>query len=141
MNDEEAVMKDYKLVGVGLALLLNPLFFVSASLLKYGLEIGLLLDPLEDSIFSDPERLRIINLVSPLVFLGGLVLALALNAYSPLRLNVGKEDDTIVSTLRLRIQFFNIAVAGVSFLLLSILVGYAFLENVTSQHKSLEPDN
>ena len=70
-------------------------------------------DPLENSIFSDPERLRVFNLISPLVFLGGLVLALALNAYATLRLNVDKEDDTIVSTVRLSIKLFNIAVIGV----------------------------
>ena len=115
-------MKDYKLAGVGFALLLAPLFFVSASLLKYGLGTGVLFDPLENSIFSDPERLRIFNLVSPLMFLGGLILALALNAYATLRLNVSKEDDTIVSTVRLRIKLFNIAVTGVSSLLLVILV-------------------
>ncbi len=79
---------------------------------------------------SDPESLRVFNLISPLVFLGGLVLALALNAYAVLRLNVSKEDGAIVSTVRLRIKFPNIAVAVVSFLLLFVLVGYAFLENV-----------
>jgi hypothetical protein len=63
-----------------------------------------------------------------------LVLALALNAYATVRLNVDKEDDTIASILRLRIKFFNIAVAGESFLLLVMLVGYAFLENFTSPH-------
>ena len=44
-----------------------------------------------------------------------------------LRLNVDKEDDTIVSTVRLRIKLFNIAVIGVSSLLMVILVGYGFL--------------
>ena len=110
------------------------MFFVSASLLKYGLGIGLLFDPLENSIFSDSEKLRVFNLVSPVVFLGGLGLALALNAYATLRLNISKEDGTIVSTVRLRIKFLNIAVAAVSSLLLVMLVGYAFLENFTPQH-------
>ena len=44
-----------------------------------------------------------------------------------LRLNVDKEDGTIVSTVRLRIKLFNIAVIGVSSLLMVILVGYGFL--------------
>ncbi len=63
------------------------------------------------------------------MFLGGLTLALALNVYAVLGLSVGKEDGAIVSTVRLRIKFPNIAVAVVSFLLLFVLVGYAFLEN------------
>ncbi len=46
-SNKEAIMKDYKLAGIGFALPLAPLYFVSASLLKYGLGIGLLFDPLE----------------------------------------------------------------------------------------------
>ena len=46
-NNREVVVKDYKLAGIGFVLLLAPLFFVSASLLKYGLGIGVLFDPLE----------------------------------------------------------------------------------------------
>lgn len=128
-NGKEAVVKHYKLAGVGVALLLAPLFFVSASLLKYGLGIGLFFDPLDRAFMSDPERLRIFNLLSPLVFLGGLGLALALNVFAVVRLNISREDGTIVSTVRLQIKFLNIAVVAMSFLLLVALVGYAFLEN------------
>jgi hypothetical protein len=52
------------------------------------------------------------------------------NAYAVLRLNVGKEDGVIVGTVRLRTRFWNIAVAGVSLLLLVTLVGYFFSESV-----------
>src|SRR5215212_8519314 len=51
-NDKEVVVKDYKLAGIGLVLLLVPLYFVSASLLKYGLGIGLLFDPLDRVFLS-----------------------------------------------------------------------------------------
>jgi hypothetical protein len=128
-NDEEAVMKDYKLAGIGLALLVAPLYFVCASLLKYGLGIGLLFDPLETFLSVSQRREDAFNLVSPVVFLGGLGLALALNMYAVLRLNVSRENGTIVSTARLRIKFLNIAVVAMSSLLLATLVGYAFLEN------------
>lgn len=56
-------------------------------------------------------------------------MALALNAYALLRLRVSKEGEAIVSTIRLRIKFFNIAVAIASSLLFA-LAGYAFLENL-----------
>jgi hypothetical protein len=127
-NDKEVVVNDHKLAGIGFAFLLAPLFFVSTSLLKYGLGIGILFDPLE-AFLSDSERLRVFNLVSPVVFLGGLGLALALNAYAVFRLNVNKENGTVVSTVRLKISFWNIAVISASSLLLVTLVGYAFLEN------------
>ena len=44
---EEVAMYDRRLALVGCVLLLAPLYFVSASLLKYGLGIGFLFDPLE----------------------------------------------------------------------------------------------
>ena len=121
-------MSERRLVWVGLILVSAPLFFVTASLLKYEVGIGFLFDPL-DAFLSDPQRLRVFNLVSPVMFLGGLVLALGLNAYAVLRLNVGREDGAIVGTVRLEVRFWNIAVVAVSLLLLLTLVGYFFAEN------------
>ena len=93
-SDWEAVVKDYKLAGIGFVLLLAPLFFVSASLLKYGAGIGLLFLPLE-VFLSVSQRRGVFNLVSPFVFLGGLALALAPNAYAVLRLRPrqGRRHD------------------------------------------------
>ncbi len=85
-------------------------------------------DPLE-ALLSNPERQHVFNLVSPVVFLGGLGLALALNAYAVLRLNVCREDGAIVGTVRVQVRFWNIAVTAVSLLLLVTLVGYFFVEN------------
>jgi FtsH-binding integral membrane protein len=129
-DHEEVAMYDRRLAVVGCVLLLAPLYFVSASLLKYGLGIGFLFDPLE-TFLSVPGRRVVFNVVSPFVFLGGLCLALALNIYAVTRLNVSREDGTIVSTVRIKLGLWNIAVATVSVLLLVTLVGYAFLENFT----------
>lgn len=124
----EVKMNERRLAWAGLVLLAAPLFFVAASLLKYELGIGVLFDPL-DAFLSDPGRQHVFNLISPVVFLGGLGLALALNAYAVLRLNVGREDGAIVSTVRLEVRFWNIAVAALSLVLLVTLVGYFFVEN------------
>jgi hypothetical protein len=121
-------MNERRLVWAGLILLSAPLFFVSASLLKYELGIAFLFDPLE-ALLSEPGRRQMFNLISPVVFLGGLGLALALNAHAVLRLNVGKEDGTIVGTVRLEVRFWNILVVAASLLLLVTLVGYFFAEN------------
>src|SRR5215211_6347754 len=129
-DHEEVTMYDRKLAVVGLVLLLAPLYFVSASLLKYGLGIGFLFDPLE-AFLSVAGRRVVFNVVSPFVFLGGLSIALALNIFAIARLNVSWEDGTIVSTVRIKLGLWNIAVAAVSVLLLVTLVGYAFLENFT----------
>jgi hypothetical protein len=129
-DHEEVAMYDRRLAVVGSLLLLAPLYFVSASLLKYGLGIGFLFDPLE-AFLSVAGRRAVFNVVSPFVFLGGLSLALALNIYAVTRLNVSREDGTIVSTVRIKLGLWNIAVAAGSVLLLLMLVGYAFLENFT----------
>ena len=96
-DHEEVAMYDRRLAVVGALLLLAPLYFVSASLLKYGLGIGFLFDPLE-AILSVAGRRVVFNMVSPFVFLGGLCLALALNFYAVARLNLRREEGTIVST-------------------------------------------
>lgn len=133
-NDREIVVNERRLAGVGFALLLAPLYFVFASLLKYGLGIGFLFDPLEDALYSDPQRLHVFNIVSPIIFLGSLGVALVLNAYAVFQPNIGREDGAVVCTVRLRIKPFNIAVIVVSCALLVTLVGYAFLENFAYRH-------
>ncbi len=129
-DHEEDAMYDRRLAVVGSVLLLAPLYFVSASLMKYGLGIGFLFDPLE-AFLSASGRRGVFNAISPLVFFGGLCLALALNTYAVAQLNVSREEGPIVSTFRLKLKSFNIAVAVISILLLSTLLGYVFLENVT----------
>ncbi len=124
----EVRVNERRLAWAGLALLAAPLFFVAASLLKYELGIGFLFDPLE-ALLADPGRRHVFNLISPVVFLGGLGLALALNAYAVLRLRVGREDRAIVGTVRVEVRLWNVAVAAVSLLLLATLVGYFFAEN------------
>jgi len=124
----EVKVNERRLALAGLVLLSAPLFFVAASLLKYELGIGFLFDPLV-AYLSDPGRQHVFNLISPVVFLGGLSLALALNACAVVRLNVGREEGAIVGTVRLEVRFWNIAVAALSLVLLVTLVGYIFVEN------------
>lgn len=121
-------MNERSLAGIGFVLLLAPLYFVSAPLLKYGLGVGLLFDPLE-AFLSISQRREIFNLVSPVIFLGGLGLAMALNGYAVLRPSVVREDDAVVCTVRIRMRFWNTAVVAASSMLLFTLVGYVFLEN------------
>lgn len=129
-DHEEVALYERRLAVVGFVLLLAPLYFVSASLLMYGLGIGFLFDPLE-AFLAVAGRRVVFNMVSPFVFLGGLSLALALNVYAVARLNVSREDGTIVSTVRIKPGLWNIEVAAVSILLLATLVRYVLLENIT----------
>ena len=101
-------MYDRKLAVVGFVLILAPLYFVSASLLEFGLGVGFLFDPLE-TFLSVAGRRAVFNAVSPFVFLGGLCLALALNTYAVVRLDVRREAGTLVGTVRLKLNLSNTA--------------------------------
>src|SRR5687768_14282522 len=117
-NHREVVMQSRRLAGIGFVLLLAPLYFVSASLLKYGLGVAFLFDPLE-TVLSVAGRREVFNLVSPVVFLGGLCVALALNIYAVMRFDVSREYGTIVSTVRVTPGLWNIVVVATSALLLA----------------------
>ncbi len=128
-TNREVAMRDHRLAGIGFILLVVPLFSVVSQVLKSELGIEVLAEPLE-AFLADTGRAKIFDLLSPVLFLGGLGLALALNTYAVLRLDIDQEGDTIVSTLRLEIKHLNIVViAMMSALLLVTLVGYALLEN------------
>jgi hypothetical protein len=119
--------------AIGFVLIVSPLLFVSAAVLKYGFSIGLLFDPLE-RFLSDPSRLAIFNLISPVVFFGGLLVAIALNLRAIARLEIRKEQGDFVSTIRLKPKLLNVAVIGLSALLAATLLIYAFVENFTRPH-------
>jgi hypothetical protein len=110
------------LAWLGLVLVIAPLYFVSAALLKYGFGVGALFDPLA-ALFADPGRLRFLNLVvTPVVFFGGCLLALALNLFALLGIRV--EDGR-------RFRSSNFVIVLVSSLLLLVMATYGYLENFT----------
>jgi len=78
-------MSRAKLAIIGFVLIAAPFYFVAAALLKYGLGVGFLFDPLAN-FFAEPSRLRVLNLaLTPVLFFGGSLLALALNVFAVLR--------------------------------------------------------
>ena len=110
------------LAWIGSALLLAPSYFVAAAILKYGFGVGLFFDPLA-VFFANPQRLRFLNLVlTPVLFFGGSLLALALNLYAVLRRRAENGARPILS---------NILVVLVSVSLLVIMTTYGYLENFT----------
>ena len=120
-----------KLAGLGLIFNLIPLYFVVAAVLKYGFGMGLLFDPL-GGFFSDPLRLAILNWVlTPILFFGGLLIALALNLYAIFRPKIKKEGTATLSRFEGEPRIWNVTVAVLSSLLLVTITVYGILENFT----------
>lgn len=111
-----------KLAWFGFALIIAPFYFVAAAVLKYGFGVGWFFDPLA-AFFGDPQRLRFLNVVlTPILFFGGSLLALAVNLYALLRRRAGNG-------LKLRVS--NFIVVLISFSLLVVMTAYGYLENFT----------
>ncbi|HKC62086.1 MAG TPA: hypothetical protein VKB86_00540 [Pyrinomonadaceae bacterium] len=119
-----------KLAGLGLIFNLIPLYFVVAAVLKYGFGAGLLFDPLAD-FSSDPLRLAILNWVlTPILFFGGLLVALALNLYAVFRPRMKKKGAATLS-FEGEPRIWNVMVAVLSSLLLATITVYGILKNFT----------
>ena len=116
---------------IGLLLIAPAAFFISLALSKYLIGIDYFFDVFDSFIASPshPERFQIFNIVSPIVFLGGSFLALILNVVAVTGLKFKKENSNLVTSLPIKGNFWNLAVVTISFLILSILVGYAIGEN------------
>lgn len=117
-----------KMAGLGFLLILPALLFVTAAVLKYGLGWGYLFDAL-GVFYSDPSRRLLFNLISPILFLGGLFLAMLLNAYPVLHFGMHREEGRIAGTFALQLRLWNLAILLIGFALLAILISYALTEN------------
>ncbi len=113
------------LAAVGFALLFTPALFVTASILKYQLGLGFPYDPLA-GIFSS----RAFDRASPALLLGGLVVALVLNVYAVADLSVRREPDAYTGRVRVARRVANLIVIAGSALVLTLLLGYLFVENI-----------
>jgi hypothetical protein len=108
---------------IGLILIVTPLYFMAAAVLKYAFGVGLLFDPLA-MFFADPVRLRILNLVlTPLLLFGGSSVALVLNVYAASMTDANPKG-----------RFWNSVLIVLSSSLLIIMTTYGYLENFT--HRS-----
>lgn len=102
--------RDARMAVLGLLLLLPALVLVSTGLL-------------------DLERPDV--LVHPVLVMGGLLLAFALNALPLLRVRFGYEEGALVGTLSLRLRgtVLNLTALSLSCVLLATITVYLFVEN------------
>src|ERR1700682_180242 len=94
---------------LGLGLLIVPIYFISASVLR-----------------QNAPGLSLLG--SPMILLGALLVAFALNALPILSVNLRSETPPVLS-VSLSLRFWNLTVIVTGLLLLGVLLGYVFFEN------------
>jgi hypothetical protein len=106
--------------------LLPTLYFIIGSIVKYNFGFSSSFSAL-DWFQQTPERSMYFNIISPFVFLGGLLLALVLNLIVPLYKRRTTRFDATGST---RLLKANLIVVAISSLLLFTLLLYVIAENL-----------
>ena len=96
--------------AVGATLLALPSYFIVASALR-----------------QNAPGLSFLG--SPVVLLGSLLIAFALNALSILSITLRSDTAPPVVSVSLSLRFSNLVVVAVALALMGTLLGYAFLEN------------
>lgn len=118
-----------RLAIIGFILTLAPLYFVAANVMEYEIGVPILSGPLE-YLYADPRFFHWFNIFSPILFLGGLSLALLSNLLPIVRCNVTREAGGIAGTITVKTRLSNLAIVGLSGLLLTVLIGYVLVENI-----------
>ena len=115
---------------IGLGLSAPALFFVMASLLKYNFGVSQPFNLIE-SLFATPDRLHLFNIISPFVFVGGLLVGVIVNLYPQIEMQLRRDDGRLVATITAEAKLINLAVVILGCLLLATLFGYVVVENLT----------
>jgi xanthosine utilization system XapX-like protein len=111
----------------GLVLVAPAALFLLANILN---ELGIgFLYALIEPVTGSPGRLRLFNIVSPMVFLGGSAVALALNLLAIATLDVRWVRNRLVSTVTVEARTPNLALILAGGLMLAAFVAYGFVEN------------
>jgi uncharacterized membrane protein YidH (DUF202 family) len=116
---------------IGLVLSAPALFFVSVSLLKFGFGVDQPFNLLE-GILSNPDQFHLFNVISPFIFVGGLLVAVLLNLYPQLEMQLRRDQRKLVATITAEASPINLVVVMLGCLLLLILFGYVALENLAN---------
>jgi hypothetical protein len=118
----------------GLILAAPAGLFLLANLLNE-LGVAFFYAPVE-ALISEPHRQQLFNLVSPVIFLGGIAIALLLNFLAIAQFNLRWEQTRLVSTLTIEPRTLNLALILAIGTMLAMFVTYAFVENfaIVSTH-------
>ena len=113
----------------GAAFMFLPALFVFSALTKYVLGFSPLFDAVSP-LFTMIDQVRIAGIsLTPVIFLGGLLTAVLLNASAVFQVKAKGTAKRIIVELSIRKNLRNIAVLFASVAVLGVLAAYVFLEN------------
>src|SRR5258706_659502 len=115
---------------IGLGLSAPALFFVVASLLKSNFGVSQPFS-LFESLLATPDRLRLFNIISPIVFVRGLIAGVIVNLYPQIEMQLRRDQGRLVATITAEAKPINLAMMILGCLLLATLIGYVAVENLT----------
>jgi len=115
--------------AIGLGLSAPALFFVMASILKFNFGVD---QPFRvfEGLLATPERFHLFNMISPIVFVGGLLIGVIVNLYPQIEMQFRRDHGRLVATITAEAKPINLAVVILGCLLLATLFGYVALENL-----------
>jgi hypothetical protein len=114
---------------IGLVFSAPALFFIVASLLKYNFGVS---QPftLFENMLATPDKLHLFNIISPIVFIGGLLMGVIVNLYPQIEMQLRRDQGRLVATITAEAKPINLAIVILGCLLLATLFGYVALENL-----------
>ena len=114
---------------LGIIIMFPAVYFLAANVLKYNFGISFMHDSL-NILYSNESVFRIFNSISPFIFLGGLLAALAVNLLPMLSINIESAKGTLKSSMALTPKLANMVIVIISLLAFTLMFGYAVVENL-----------
>ncbi len=114
---------------LGIIIMLPAVYFLVANVLKYNFGISFMHDSL-NILYSNESVFRIFNSISPFIFLGGLLAALAVNLLTMISINIESAKGTLRSSMALTPKLANMVIVIISLLAFTLMFGYAVVENL-----------
>ena len=108
----------------GTVLMFLPVYFVLAMILKYNLGIGFLTPPIDYLL-----NFGFFESISPLIFIGGLLLAILFNLFAVLHFGYSHDKSEFTINITIKKKMYNLIVLGISGLFFFIIMLYGFMEN------------
>ncbi len=116
-------------LSIGILVMSPAVYFVLANILKYGFGISFFAAPL-DLLYVNTAILKVFNFVSPIIFLGGLAMAILLNVLVLLTFNVSIKKGRIHSAFSITPKAANLIIVITSMIFLGTLLAYSIVENL-----------